>query len=197
MKEIVFKVLLPTFYFFLGAFLAGLAALGLAAGFLALAGAFLAGFLAALAFLGGAAFLAATFLGLTTFFSLLCSWFFGLDSLHLLWLLNLHQLEASSSLAALLGHLQCSLLDSSLQGHAEVLTSLGSVHLVVGADVLQDGLAGGAGPVLEGGDGGGDHHGVLGVGRGHLGLGNLLGLGSVGSHCCCCCWFGDILTNPM
>merc|ERR1712001_11831 len=56
MKEIVFKVLLSTFYFFLGAFLAG--------------------FLAAFAFLGVAAFLAATFLGLTAFLAFLAAGFF-------------------------------------------------------------------------------------------------------------------------
>merc|ERR1739846_255216 len=55
MKEIVFKVLLSTFYFFLRAFLAGLAAF---------------------AFLGVAAFLAATFLGLTAFLAFLAAGFF-------------------------------------------------------------------------------------------------------------------------
>ena len=100
----------------------------------------------------------------------------------LLGLLNLDQLELASSLAGLLGHLQGSLLDASLQGHAEVLSGLGGVHLVVGADVLEDSLAGGASPVLQRGDGGGDHDGVLGVGGGGLGLGGLLCCGLGVSH---------------
>merc|ERR1711994_378594 len=128
---------------------------------------------------------------------LLGSWLLGLlggglllgGSL-LLGLLNLDQLEAPGSLAALLGHLQGSLLDASLQGHAEVLSGLGGVHLVVGADVLEDGLAGGASPVLQRGDGGGDHDGVLGVGGGGLGLGGLLCCGLGVSHVGVLWWSG-------
>merc|ERR1712012_1114025 len=55
---------------------------------------------------------------------------------------------------------------------------LGGVHLVVGHDVLEDGLAGGSLLVLQPLDGSGDHAGVGGVGSG---LGGLLGLGGLGS----------------
>ena len=51
--------------------------------------------------------------------------------------------------------------------------SLGSINLVVGTGVLEDGLTGEASWVLEGCDGSSDRHRVLGVGRGCLG--GLLG----------------------
>merc|ERR1719178_294935 len=85
------------------------------------------------------------------------------------------QLEASCSLLAsggsshnLLGgdHLP----QSELDAHA----SLGGVDLVVGNDVLEDGLAGGSLLVLQALDGSGDHAGIGGVGGR---LGSLLGLG--------------------
>merc|ERR1712184_227326 len=70
--------------------------------------------------------------------------------------------------------------DELLEGDPDTATSLGSVHLVVGTDVLEDGLAGGALLVSEGLDGGLDHGGVRRVGSRGLGLGGLLGFGSSG-----------------
>ena len=55
-----------------------------------------------------------------------------------------------------------------------------SADLVVGDDVLEDGGTAGAGPVLEGGDGGSDHDAVLGVGGR-----SLLGFGSSSRHVDC------------
>merc|ERR1712223_912537 len=100
-----------------------------------------------------------------------------LDLLDLLGLLNLDQLVAASVLALSRGHLEGSLGDSPLEGEPDLGGSLGSIDLVVGDDVLEDGGTAGAGPVLEGGDGGSDHHAVLGVGGR-----SLLGLGSSGSR---------------
>merc|ERR1712223_1588078 len=100
-----------------------------------------------------------------------------LDLLDLLGLLNLDQLVAASVLALGGGHLEGSLGDSPLEGEPDLGGGLGSIHLVVGDDVLEDGGAAGAGPVLEGGDGGSNHHAVLGVGGR-----SLLGLGSSGSR---------------
>merc|ERR1711944_29046 len=99
-----------------------------------------------------------------------------------LWLFNLDKLEFTGSLSALLGHLQGSLLDSSLQGKTQMLTSLGSIDLVVGTHVLEDGLTGRSGSVLESSDGSSNHDGVFGVGCRSLGLGSLLCLGCV-RHC--------------
>merc|ERR1739838_1225401 len=65
-----------------------------------------------------------------------------LNLLDLLWLLNLDNLEASSSLSGCSGHLECSLGNSTLEGHADLDGSLDSINLVVGTDVLEDGLAG-------------------------------------------------------
>merc|ERR550525_1330233 len=70
--------------------------------------------------------------------------------------------------------------DELLEGDPDTATSLGSVHLVVGTDVLEDGLAGGALLVSEGLDGGLDHGGVWRVGSRGLGLGGLFGFGSSG-----------------
>merc|ERR1712061_952411 len=67
----------------------------------------------------------------------------GLNGLGSLWFLS--ELEGSSSL---------------LQGEPDTSSSLGSVHLVVSTDVLQDGLTGGALLVSESLDGGLDHGGV-------------------------------------
>merc|ERR1711988_2033730 len=91
-----------------------------------------------------------------------------LDLLDLLGLLNLDQLVAASVLA---------LSGGPLEGEPDLGGSLGSIHLVVGDDVLEDGGTAGAGPVLQGGDGGSDHHAVLGVGGR-----SLLGLGSSSSR---------------
>merc|ERR1712223_283969 len=101
----------------------------------------------------------------------------GSGLLDLLGLLNLDQLVAASVLALSGRHLEGSLGDSPLEGEPDLGGGLGSIHLVVGDDVLEDGGAAGAGPVLEGGDGGSNHHAVLGVGGR-----SLLGLGSSGSR---------------
>merc|ERR1712018_528212 len=78
--------------------------------------------------------------------------------------------------------------DQLLQGEPDTSASLGSINLVVGTDVLQDGLTGRALLVSESLDGGLDHGGVGRVGSGGLGLGSLLGFGgsSGGSHDDCC-----------
>merc|ERR1711988_1192609 len=75
-----------------------------------------------------------------------------LDLLDLLGLLNLDQLVAAGVLALSGGHLEGSLGDSPLEGEPDLGSGLGSIDLVVGDDVLEDGGATGAGPVLEGGD---------------------------------------------
>merc|ERR1712242_365733 len=115
---------------------------------------------------------------------LLCSRLFGsslglLSSRLLLGSLGLlSQLEAACSLAGLLGHLEGSLLDTRLECKSEVDSSLCGINLVVGADVLEDGLSGGASSVLQSGDGGTNHHGIGWVLSGLLGLGRgLLGSG--------------------
>merc|ERR1711992_486908 len=67
----------------------------------------------------------------------------GLNGLGGLWLLS--ELEGSSSLLASSSSSDDSLGgDQLLQGEPDTSSSLGSVNLVVGTDVLQDGLAGGA-----------------------------------------------------
>merc|ERR1739844_818716 len=91
--------------------------------------------------------------------SFLGSWFLGsllwllsllgcrllclLDLLGLLglWLLSLDNLVGSSSLTRCSGHLEGSLGNSTLEGQADLNSSLGSINLVVGTDVLEDGLA--------------------------------------------------------
>merc|ERR1719245_1351568 len=115
-----------------------------------------------------------------------------LDSLLLLSLGLLSELEAAGSLlagGAASHELLC--LHHLLEGQADTGLRLGGVHLVVGAHVLEDGLAGGAVPLLQRLDGGSDHGGVGRVGGGHLGLGGLLGLGGSGSggggHVVECC----------
>merc|ERR1712088_324225 len=60
------------------------------------------------------------------------------------------------------------------EGELDTDGSLVSLNLVVGNDVLEDGLAGGSLLVLEGLDGGNNH---VGVGRVGSRLGGLLGLG--------------------
>merc|ERR1719187_262796 len=107
--------------------------------------------------------------------SLLSLWLLCL--LDLLWLLDLDNLEAASSLSSGLSSLECSLGDSTLEGKTDLSGSLGSIHLVVGHNVLEDGLAGGASAGLEGCDGSSNHHRVFGVGGRGLGLGGLLGFG--------------------
>merc|ERR1719415_459411 len=111
--------------------------------------------------------------------SLLC-WLLSLLGSRLLGLGFLGgQLEASCSLLASGGgghNLLC--CDHLPQGELDAHASLGGVHLVVGNDVLEDGLAGGSLLVLQPLDGSGDHAGVGGMGGG---LGSLLGLGGFGS----------------
>merc|ERR1712007_55571 len=70
---------------------------------------------------------------------LLGLWFLCL--LDLLWLLSLDNLVGSSSLTRSSGHLEGSLGNSTLEGQADLNSSLGSINLVVGTDVLEDGLA--------------------------------------------------------
>merc|ERR1719490_484298 len=93
-------------------------------------------------------------------------------------LLCLHQLVAAGVLAAGSSGLEGTLGNSPLEGQPDLDGSLGGIDLVVGDDVLEDGGAAGAGPVLESSDGSSDHHAVLGVGGRRL-----LGLrGSSGGH---------------
>merc|ERR1712127_743264 len=109
----------------------------------------------------------------------------GLLSSGLLGDLLLSKLVRSSSLAGSLGLLEVTSSNCPLEGHADVDSGLGGINLVVGADVLEDGLAGGASPVLQGCDGGSNHDRVLGVGSRDLGLGGLLdlrGSGGGSSH---------------
>merc|ERR1712038_1758106 len=88
--------------------------------------------------------------------------------------------------------------DQLLQGEPDTSASLGSINLVVGTDVLQDGLTGGALLVSESLDGGLDHGGVGWVGSGGLGLGSLLGFGSSGGgHGGCCYAAGRCEQSPM
>merc|ERR1712106_278305 len=141
------------------------------------------GFLAA--FFGFLAFLAAGFFCLLDLLDLL-----GLRLLCLLdlfWLDNLDKLVRSSSLTSGSGHLESSLDNSTLEGQTDLDSSLGSIDLVVGNNGLEDSLAGGASAVLEGGDGGSDHHRVLGVGSGCLG-GLLGGCSSGCRHDDVFCW---------
>ena len=88
------------------------------------------------------------------------------------------QLEASCSLLAS-GSSGNNLLasDQLPQGELDTDTGLGSVDLVVGNDVLEDGLAGGALLVPERLDGGNNH---VGIGRVGGRLGDLLNLGGLG-----------------
>merc|ERR1712050_338022 len=71
-------------------------------------------------------------------------WLLGLwllSLLDLLWLFSLDNLVGSSSLTRCSGHLEGSLGNSTLEGQADLNRSLGSINLVVGTDVLEDGLA--------------------------------------------------------
>merc|ERR1719251_466854 len=109
-------------------------------------------------------------------------WFLGLGSLLGLGGLRLGllggELEGSSALLSGGSSSDNRLgVDQLLESDPHTAGGLGSVHLVVGADVLQDGLAGGTLLVSESLDGSLDHAGVGGVGGGGLGLGSSL-LGS-------------------
>jgi len=68
----------------------------------------------------------------------------GLDSLGLL-----SELVGTSALAGSLGVLEGSRGKSPLEGHADLGGGLDGVNLVVGADVLKDGLTAGAVPLLR------------------------------------------------
>merc|ERR1712018_998437 len=150
-------------------------------GLLSLSGSLLGGFLSL-----SRGFLGSWLLGLLS--SRLLS--FGLLSFGLLCFRFLGgQLEGSGSLLTSGSSSHDSLGgDQLLQGEPDTSASLGSINLVVGTDVLQDGLTGGALLVSESLDGGLDHGGVGWVGSGGLGLGSLLGFGgsSGGSHDDCC-----------
>merc|ERR1712144_95782 len=105
----------------------------------------------------------------------------------LLGLLNLSCLELSSSLASGLSLDNGSGGESLPEGKLEGSSSLGGINLVVGHNILEDGLAGRTSPLLEGLDGGEDHglEWRMGSGLGDLlGLDDLLGGSSV-SHCVC------------
>merc|ERR1719305_2173928 len=94
------------------------------------------------------------------------------------------KLEASSSLLSG-GTASNNLLggDHLLECEPNADLSLGGIgDLVVGHDVLKDGLAGGTVPLLQGLDSGGDHVGEGRVGGGDLGLGGLLDLRGGGSR---------------
>merc|ERR1712088_419651 len=140
--------------------------------------------------------LGSSFLGLSGgLLDLLCLWLLGLWLLLSLGLLG--ELEGSSSLLTGGGGSHDGLGgDQLLEGEPDTSGSLGSINLVVGTDVLQDGLAGGALLVSQGLDGGLDHGGVGRVGSGGLGLGSsLLDFGgSSGGHVDCCCV--DVVNLP-
>merc|ERR1712037_486954 len=124
--------------------------------------------------------------------SLLSGGLLGLGLLLGLW--GDGKLEASSSLLAggtasndLLGG------DHLLECEPDADLSLGGIgDLVIGHDVLEDGLAGGTVPLLQGLDGGGDHVGEGRVGGGDLGLGGLLDLRGGGSRHDVCIGVGAI-----
>merc|ERR1719150_1571215 len=112
----------------------------------------------------------------------------GLLGLGLGWLLGSlgllgGQLEGSSSLLSSSSGSHDRLgVDQLLESDPHTAGGLSSVHLVVGADVLQDGLSGRSLLVPESLDGCLDHVGVGRMGSRGLGLGgDLLGLGSSGS----------------
>merc|ERR1739848_866677 len=136
-------------------FLGGLGSFGLGSWFFGLSWGFLSRLLGGLCLFGGRSLLGSYLLGLDGFFGLFGSGFLlCLHGFGGLWLL----------------------------GEPDTSTGLGSVNLVVGTDVLQDGLTGGALLVSEGLDGGLDHGGVGRVGSSNLGLGgHLLGFGSSSS----------------
>merc|ERR1711934_842866 len=108
------------------------------------------------------------------------------------------KLEASSSLLSG-GTASNNLLggDHLLECEPDADLSLGGIgDLVVGHDVLKDGLAGGTVPFLQGLDGGGDHGGEGRVGGGDLGLGGLLDLRGGGSRHDVCVGVGAIRESP-
>merc|ERR1712010_207943 len=132
--------------------------------------------------------------------SLLSSWLLGLlgswllSSLRLLSLgllglrllslgLLSRQFEGPSSLlASSSGRHQLLGSEHLLESQTDTDGGLSSVDLVVGHDVLEDGLAGGTLLVCQLLDGSCDHGGVGRVGSSYLGLGSLLGLGSSSRH---------------
>ena len=88
-----------------------------------------------------------------------------------------NKLVTAGTLPRLLGLLEGFLLNPLLQSLLDVETGPDSINVIVGTDVLGDGLAGRSPPVLQHGDGGGDHLSVGGM------VDSLLGLVSVsGGH---------------
>jgi hypothetical protein len=87
--------------------------------------------------------------------------------------LLLSKTERARDTSAQLDQLEGSGLDTSLEGGLETSVDLGDLiaDLVVGHDVLEDGMARGATTLLQGGDSGVDHDVVLGV-VSRLGSGN-------------------------
>merc|ERR1711894_700977 len=89
---------------------------------------------------------------------------------------------ASSLLASSSGKHQLLGSEHLLESQTDTDGGLSSVDLVVGHDVLEDGLAGGTLLVCQLLDGSCDHGSVRRVGSSYLGLGSLLGLGSSSSR---------------
>merc|ERR1712215_419227 len=117
--------------------------------------------------------------------SFLGSWLLGSLRFLSLWLLSLRflclgllcgELERSSSLlASSSGRHQFLGSNHFLESQTDTDGGLGSIHLVVGHDVLKDRLAGGSLLVSQPLDGSGDHSSVGRMGGGTLRLGSLLG----------------------
>merc|ERR1712204_124304 len=162
---------------------------------------------------------------------LLSSWFLGSLGLGSLLSLGLGSLLGSGLLGSRLlsllglGLLGSRLLGGQLEGASSLLASsssshhllgsnqlpqgkldtdgglVGIGHLVVGDDVLEDGLAGGTLLVLEGLDGGHNHVDVRGVGGRLGGLLHLGGLSDLGGflfgHGGCVCWRTGRASLPM
>merc|ERR1712133_255418 len=120
--------------------------------------------------------------------SFLGSWLLGSLRFLSLWLFSLRflclrllsgELERSSSLlTSSSGRHQFLGSNHFLESQTDTDGGLGSIHLVVGHDVLKDRLAGGSLLVSQPLDGSGDHGSVGRMGSRHLGLGGLLGLRS-------------------
>merc|ERR1712121_94884 len=136
-------------------------------------------------------FLSSRFLGgllSSWLLSFLGSWLLGSLRFLSLWLLSLRflclrllsgELERSSSLLTRSsGRHQFLGSNHFLESQTDTDGGLGSIHLVVGHDVLKDRLAGGSLLVSQPLDGSGDHGSVGRMGSRHLGLGGLLGLRS-------------------
>merc|ERR1712170_255336 len=99
------------------------------------------------------------------------------------------ELEAAGSSSSL-GLFQGTILHTSTESHLQMLVddALIFANIEVLGDVLEDGLAGGTSPLLQGSKGLGDHLRVFGMICGLLGLGGLLlgALGRGGGGRCVC-----------